>query len=42
MTEKSTDDDYEGCIDNHDGHFDDNDDQNTYKYHDVWVKMYQF
>ena len=45
MTEKSTSDDYDGCIDNYDGHFDDNDDKNdqkTYKYHDFWVKMYQF
>ena len=45
MTEKSTGDDYDSCINNYDDHFDDNDDKNdqkTYKYHDFWVKMYQF
>ena len=35
MTEKSTGDDYDGCIDNYDGHFDDNDDKNNQKHTNI-------
>ena len=44
-TAKNTNDDNDGCNNNYEGNFDDNDDKNyqkTNKYKEFWVKNYQF